>query len=908
MKNRFILIFTFILLICSAVTIASTLDDLKAGIIVCLPLESDGSDTAGNISTLTEVSSPVYSTGIIGNAVTINEDDYLVSDGVGNISNVLDASKSISFWTKPVSDLDNADNYISFRDYLGASDEFKIIYRTTGTSNYWVWYVAGDLKTGLFYPTVHVNNWALYSMIYNGSLGATNGMRIYVNKTLQFSNALNFQLTHDYTKFWIGENADSVGGITGQIDEVMLWEQALTLEQITYLVDNTPSCSDLLPVAPPTPQIDLQFFNKTETGGNKIIFNEGEDFFVWVNYTLTNGTALSDGECDVTLYNGINEIDSTDDNFTICTSGCDYVSFTEQYDTDTNYTAFNDTVHFNGCYEQLSVGDVTLNLSCSTGSDEVIIDSSEFSNCDIGLSKITFTTQSCLSSVNVNITLTYPQTLNKRKRIEDLAIDRYYYSHVNEYPIDVYYNSSYNVFATNHTHEYYLHGLANISANCSHANPLYPLNVTEQITIVNALPLIIDNGIRINETEYPLSSPVPYKFFNEWIFLTTIIDDDLINLTFTLVNSTAVVDTQTDTSPFQFNASAKWFRDFTGNPYNFSVWAEDNVGTTYYSINFTVIDSINPVCTGINDITKNNNTYYNWSVNCVDESFYSFNISCDDNTSFFTDGLNTNNYNYVNSTLLLKTLVCDYKYCDGHTSILLSNNIYIEKELNKFIIKTDKNKEKRNNTLEIISSKKYNLSYQKMDDRYKLKVKFDKTDDKMKEYIFYYYTSDRSHYLESDKYKGWIVDSISETWLDMNLPDDENAQVNVQKIDFNLYEIKVYTTLDNLEFESIGELNCITGTQTITVLGTQDLYTISELTLSQTLFLIVLIFLLCFMLVISIYLRVGALTLILAVIFMFLGLFIISTEYPIWVKLIGYGSVFFGLIMIAVSYSFTRRT
>lgn len=661
--------------------------------------------------------------------------------------------------------------------------------------------------------TSHINSDQWYHIVY--SFNTVTGHALYENGSLINSSADVNTFDPDIRDNIIGNDYLKGNPFHGIIDEIQIYNHTLNVTEVQNLY-NYGNIEGTMPSVP-SPVIDIIFQNVTDT---KTTFDEGEDFFIWANYTLDNGTVLNDSQCNVSLWGGIQEQESIDDNFTMC-STCDHSQYIEEFDTHSNYTAINDTIRFYGCYEQLNQGDMEVNISCNGGVEQFIVEPLSFPDCNVGVGLILLDSIVCLTSEKVNVTITYDEIVNRRKRVEQLTLDREYRVHITEYPAGVYFNTTLEMFVVNHTHKYYKHGTKTISANCTNTNPSYTLSASETITIVNAPPIILLSGLLINQTIYPLNQSVPYQYFNNWVFLTTIIDDDVSLLNITLSNSSGLISSRQETYIFQFNESNDQFREFSANPFNLSVRATDIGGTVYFSVEFNISDTANPTCTGITDEEVKNNTNYKFNIKCYDESFYLFNISCSNGFNYYVDGLNTNKFTFINVTTILGETHCNYTFCDGHTANQLSSTTFVKKESDKIIIKTTKDKHRFNNTFKVLSSKGYNLSYKKVEDRIKINVKYPKDKlsiDKVYTYEFVYYTSDKSHYLPSQIYKGWIVDSDSRTWFDTNLPDDPKSITTVEKIDYGVYAITVTTTLTELKFESIGQLNCVQDTQAISII------------------------------------------------------------------------------------------
>lgn len=785
------------LLLCMPFVMGAVIDDLQGIIQACFPLESDGSDSTGNITTLAEVGVQNFSTGIIGNAVRVDPSTSLN----GDLSPVLANVGAITLWTKPYIDRVHGQKFISV--YEDADNVFHLQDHTS-SEIYWNWYDGASHMTFNFYIPRYKNNWEFITMNFNGSATATNGLRYYYNKTLDISNALAGVLDTGYDEFYIGSDHDGGDGVDAQIDEVMVWARALTGAENIYLIDNLVSCADLVPAPVISPVLDLVFVNGS--GDKKVIFDEGENFFVWANYTLNNGSVLSDGECNITLFGGIVEVEGVDDNFTLCGAGCDYSEFKEEFDLGKNYSAVNDSVHFRACYEVNQPGDVSMVFNCSTGAETFILDSLLFPDCDAGLSSIFVDSVACLGSEKVNISFEYSEVISKRKRIEDLDYDREYTAEINEFGVDVSFNTTLGVFTADHSHEYYKHGPKSISANCTHANPLYPLDYSENITIVNVLPRVFINGVLINGSLYPLSSPFNF-LAGTWDFLVSVSDDDLTLVNITLSNKTGIVKSVQAVNVSDFLVNSSSFRDFSANPFNFSVQASDSVGVVNVSVLFNVSDVTAPTCTGFGDATIDNNSNYTWSANCVDESFFSFMINCTDGYGFMQVGLNVQSYNFNKSHVFIKDSICIVEVWDGHTANILSDSFKdIDLKDNKdLVIFPDTH---RLILSPVTDRDGATLSVIEKGDRLGVVVDYGVLDSKAPiRRTFHYTTGPDSYYFPDSPYDGHIVDFTSKTWADFNIDGDPESFVVVNRLNISTWAVEVYSKKGKIEFNSIGQLN-----------------------------------------------------------------------------------------------------
>ena len=81
---------------------------------------------------------------------------------------------------------------------------------------------------------------------------------------------------------------------------------------------------------------------------------------------------------------------------------------------------------------------------------------------------------------------------------------------------------------------------------------------------------------------------------------------------------------------------------------------------------------------------------------------------------------------------------------------------------------------------------------------------------------FFVNANKKAYYYKSNKYKAWIVVD-NKYWIDFNLRNDKNANYFVKKINSKRYQIDIMTSVENLEFESIGLLNSNNQSQIFTI-------------------------------------------------------------------------------------------
>ncbi len=542
-------------------------------------------------------------------------------------------------------------------------------------------------------------------------------------------------------------------------------------------------------------------------------FDELELMFVLFNWTDNRSDASlteSDGVCNVTFSQALVEKMAVNTNFSLC-STCDFSTFTEEFSQVLNGVE-KDIVHFRGCHEQNALGDVDINVQCGAVVYNETLAAADLPLCSSPDKSIFINTSVCNAATKFNISLTFAGNNPQRKRIEDLNTDRSYMPHTNEGDKgQVIFNATLNLWQTLHLHSYIEHGFRNVTANCLHAtNPLFNTDAREEFLIVNAFPSITFNQVNNSQGIFALSNDVILEYASgvyQW--LVSVIDDDLVNINYTFRNTSGdMMLSVAVASPFTITTNDSFFVLRQGNPFNLTVIATDSFGNiTQSSIRFNVTDTLNPICTGFDDASLVENATYNWTVVCTDNNFFSLELSCDNGFVFSNvSGLNVQSFNFENSTILNDTIVCNFEYCDGHTiriiddmiitksadnqRVVFDNKIFID--ANEDLIKFDAIKEK---------------------DRYIFDISLKQPTNS----LWFVITSDEYIYIMDDKdFRGWLV--TGDYWLDFE--SDNLLSARVTRLTNNSVEVNLdYTRLvDDVIIRSIGKLNCISGTQTLTPL------------------------------------------------------------------------------------------
>jgi len=338
-------------------------------------------------------------------------------------------------------------------------------------------------------------------------------------------------------------------------------------------------------------------------------------------------------------------------------------------------------------------------------------------------------------------------------------------------------------------------------------------SVSENITIANVPPVIVFSGVETSLGFTFASDGMTIEYASGvWNWSGLVSDDNLDHFNVSIFNRTGglVINWTGLVNSSILSTPDGMFVDWdSGNPYYMNVTAVDEEGNyTTISDAFYVNDTTNPTC-DFTDASQLRNTNYSFNNVCTDEFFFNLNVTCSNNFSFFRDNLNTSSYNFVNQTLIGESdVTCTARYCDAHTGIL-SEDWVVDVKDEKFTFNT--------NTLEVDTPSI--LSYEKLADRVKFTFEMPKIllpnllTKYAYTYTFVYKTEGKSYYLVNDKYEAHIADSTSETWFDLN---GIKGDIFVKRLSDNEWEIKVMTDQLKLEFESVGELNCVQKNFTIT--------------------------------------------------------------------------------------------
>lgn len=587
------------------------------------------------------------------------------------------------------------------------------------------------------------------------------------------------------------------------------WTQTTAHSWNTIILKNTSS------VPPPSlsPLLKVSLFNTS--GSRKSTFSPGEGFFVSLAASWNNGTNISSASCNVSLQNVSLEVAADSNNFSVCPSGCSVSGvYTDSFSLSSAPSRYLDVIHFSVCHPGSNLNKVlTFNFSCASGGSVFLLNGSDVPACTGSPFFFSLETDSCISDTSTTLKISYDGSFLRRPEISNLFIDRFVSS---DLMTNIPYSSPDHAFITDHEHEYHFPSVYPVSASCFIPSSAVSVSNSSLLSLVDVSPLIVPFHVNNSVNEVSMGDNISFGD-SPFGFSFTVVHPSLSWVFFSLSNSSGVVFSLNSTGNFFPFIPSDSFRDFSANPFNISIKSGNLAGfTSSYSASFSVYDLVTPLCVGFSDVSVQNDSFYNFSIDCYDEAFYSLNISCDSGFSHYVGGLSDPTFHYSNSTLILKSTTCGLEWCDGHTKFALSKSSFYSLTKDKgvsFFTVTKGNK------ANVTFSPKGGVSPSSVEiikkvDRISFKYTFQKGSKGKRSFV--YSTSDAAVFLDDPMYKGWIVDPVSRTWFDSEISNDPSAVVSVEKISYNEWLVVVDSDLDVLEFESIGELNCGSGTFRIT--------------------------------------------------------------------------------------------
>jgi hypothetical protein len=169
---------------------------------------------------------------ILGFPLTHTNNGWLNLDGNEYVdagdSRVLDIRSSITLecWIKP-SKL-GVNHFIITRDDGSSDRQYKLYVWTNNQVYFDIYLDGGNKKETLSSTAVTLDTWSHVVATYDGS-----NQKVYFNGALEDDDAETGLIDNDDTSFTIGAQEDGVNAFTGSIDEVKVYNRALTLAEVT---------------------------------------------------------------------------------------------------------------------------------------------------------------------------------------------------------------------------------------------------------------------------------------------------------------------------------------------------------------------------------------------------------------------------------------------------------------------------------------------------------------------------------------------------------------------------------------------------------------------------------------------------------------------------------------------------
>lgn len=582
------------------------------------------------------------------------------------------------------------------------------------------------------------------------------------------------------------------------ITQFMFYMQESSDYQMTYFVDDLKGGNYTAEPAPPNNDnysigdIFLRNLSSLNYIGK---VKEGENFLVLFNYTNSTAGTIGVGTCNTTLSNGILEYAASNSDYTLCSGTCDYSTYLEEANFRTNNSYKQDFVHLQACNVLTSSGSIQVNISCGSNAYSELVLPSEIPLCSAGYSDTYVYTSICSGHTSVNFSTSYKGDVGSRKLIHEIDLDREYYWLL----ANLTYNATTTLYNSLGNFEYYAHSSQNISVNCTSTYDIrYNITYSENFTIVNIAPKIYFGTVNTSLGFTNLTNNVVIEYAaGIWNFYTSVIDDDLTSVNYTFYNSSGMIYSYSAAKSVTVNTSNELFVDFTeGNRYNLTINATDSFGnSTKAAILFNITDTTLPTYTGFSNTSVTENTLYTWNATLSDQYLWGFNITCTNGFNYSITGIAASSYNFINSTNISETTTCYFNITDAHTAEAISD-LYFDKTLgeNKFTF----------DNIELSTDQEINdFTFKKLLDRYNFCIELSKPelhlDINIPETCVKY---------PSEDYKGWYVCN-NEYWLDFEGSYPVTSYWDHVTIDLTK------TEETNICFNSIGELNKVSGTQLI---------------------------------------------------------------------------------------------
>lgn len=235
--------------------------DLLTGLVSYWKLEeASGSraDSAGS-NTLTDNNTVTSATGVIGNAASFAAANLEYLSVADNASLSFSTTFSVSFWMNQTSAI--AVNRVPISKWIQAGTDSEWLGSTIGTGaefRFFIANAAGDSGGNVGDTTnaaMVADTLYHFVVVYDGNLtGNANRLKIYLNgtqKTLSFVGTIAASLPSTAAPLWVGAWSTSVTRpFNGSIDEVGLWNVALTSGQAARLYNAGAGCQHSFAACP----------------------------------------------------------------------------------------------------------------------------------------------------------------------------------------------------------------------------------------------------------------------------------------------------------------------------------------------------------------------------------------------------------------------------------------------------------------------------------------------------------------------------------------------------------------------------------------------------------------------------------------------------------------------------------
>jgi len=256
------------------------------------PGQNNANDVIGGLNgTLSNGTS--FASGFVGQAFSFNGVNQYVTNAVPALTNILN-SYSMEFWAKPTAGRQATTE--STTGTAGIANQRYAIFPnngrfgaagagvSVGTNGVSVFEHASAYLPSLLVYDVAITNWVHVAVVYSNQQPT-----LYLNGSLVRTGLTSTHSSSPST--CLGENGLGYGYYAGLLDEVSIYDRALTVAEILsiYSASNSGKCG------PPTPpQITVQPTNQTVTAGGTVTFNVGVIGTLPLSYQwLFNGTNIA---------------------------------------------------------------------------------------------------------------------------------------------------------------------------------------------------------------------------------------------------------------------------------------------------------------------------------------------------------------------------------------------------------------------------------------------------------------------------------------------------------------------------------------------------------------------------------------------------------------------------------------